>query len=462
MKIKTKQINKVVKSESNVSILNWATNVYFIGIGGIGMSALARYFLAHGKNIGGYDQTATKLTEELQNLGAFIHFEDVIEQIPESFRNANETLIVYSPAIPASHLILNDYRMRHFKILKRADVLGKVTQNSFCLAVAGTHGKTTTSALLGHIMKTENATSFLGGIANNYQSNLILGKEDLTVVEADEFDRSFLKLSPNIACVTSMDADHLDIYGAPEALNDSFVAFANKVSSQLIVAKGLPLKGLTYAIDEVADYMGFNIKIDQGVYTFDVQTPTEIIKNIVFNLPGKHNVMNALAAIAMADVYGVSLAVIKVALQTFQGIQRRFSYKIKTANFVLIDDYAHHPTAINAIENSVREMYPSEKILAIFQPHLYSRTKDFMKEFANALSKFDEVFLFAIYPARELPISGVTSQALLDQMTLKNKKIISKETLVNNIKNTSKKIVVMMGAGDIGILADEVKNNLIV
>ena len=441
--------------------LNTIHNVYFVGIGGIGMSAVARYFASNGKSVAGYDKIGTQITLGLEDLGVEIHFEDAVKNIPISFLDTEKTLVVYTPAISKNHAELSYFLENGFTVLKRAEILGKITETTFCLAVAGTHGKTTTSAILGHIMNTVNATSFLGGIAENYNSNLILGDDKVSVVEADEFDRSFLKLSPNIACVTSMDADHLDIYGDSEALNETFVEFANKVSDTLIVAKGLPLKGLTYAVNEEADYKAFNLKIESGKYIFDVKTPSSEIKNIEFHLPGQHNVMNALAALAMADVYGVSLEEIKERLSTFKGVKRRFSYKIKTNDFVLIDDYAHHPTEINAVENSVREMYPNEKVLVVFQPHLFSRTKDFIEDFASALSKFDEVLLLDIYPAREEPIAGVNSDWLLNKISCENKKLTKKNNLVKDIKNSSVKVVAMLGAGDIGVMINEVTNELL-
>ena len=440
--------------------LGW-NSFYFIGIGGIGMSAIARYFSTHGKQVGGYDKTPSEITNTLEELGAKIHFDDGINNIPTSFLNPEETIVVYTPAISENNIELRYFLENNFTVLKRSEILGKITESTFCLAVAGTHGKTTTSAILGHIMTAVNATSFLGGIAENYNSNLILGATEITVVEADEFDRSFLKLSPNVACVTSMDADHLDIYGDAESLHASFDAFAHKVSDTLIVAKGLPLKGLTYAINEVADYEALHLKIENGKYIFDVKTPSSEIKNIEFHLPGQHNVMNALAAIAMADVYGISLESIKKHLSTFKGVKRRFSYKIKTADFVLIDDYAHHPTAINAVENSIREMYPNEKVLVVFQPHLFSRTKDFMYDFASTLSKFEEVLLLPIYPAREKPIVGVNSEMLLQKITSKHKRITKKNNLVKDIKNSSAKIVVMLGAGNIGEMINEVTSQLL-
>jgi UDP-N-acetylmuramate--alanine ligase len=436
-------------------------NIYFIGIGGIGMSAIARYFATNGKLVAGYDKTSSQVTDDLEALGVEIHFEDNVKRISDSFLNVDETMVVYTPAISKNHTELNYFLDNKYTVLKRAEILGKITANTFCLAVAGTHGKTTTSSILGHIMQQEKATSFLGGIAENYNSNLILGDDKISVVEADEFDRSFMQLSPNIACITSMDADHLDIYGDAKELEKTFLDFSKKVSDTLIIAKGLPLKGLTYAVNEEADYKAFNVKIESGKYIFDVQTPSEIIKNIEFHLPGKHNVMNALAALAMADAYGVSLENIKQRLATFKGVKRRFSYKIKTADFVLIDDYAHHPTEINAVENSIREMYPNEKVLVVFQPHLFSRTRDFIDDFAVALSKFDEVLLLDIYPARELPIAGVDSDWLLSKINNRYKKLTQKNNLIKDIKNSSAKVVAMLGAGDIGLLINEITNQLL-
>jgi len=436
-------------------------NFYFVGIGGVGMSAIARYFASNGKKVAGYDKAPSQITLDLENLGVEIHFEDALKNIPISFLKNEKTIIVYTPAIPKNHIELNYFLDNNFTVLKRSEILGKITETTFCLAVSGTHGKTTTSSILGHLMGSVNATSFLGGIAENYNSNLILGEDKVSVVEADEFDRSFLKLSPNIACVTSMDADHLDIYGDSEALEESFVEFTNKVSDTLIIAKGLPLDGLTYAVNEDADYSAFNLKIERGKYIFDVQTPSSEIRNIEFHLPGQHNVMNALAAIAMADVFGVSLKNIKQSLYTFKGVKRRFSYRIKTENFVLIDDYAHHPTEISAVESAVREMYPNERVLVVFQPHLFSRTRDFIDDFASELSKFDEVLLLDIYAAREEPIEGVNSKWLLNKLTQKNKKLTKKNNLVKDIKNSSVKVVVMLGAGDIGVTINEVVDELL-
>ncbi len=439
-------------------------NVYFIGIGGIGMSAIANYFKSSGKNVAGYDKTATNITDSLQQMGIDIHFEDNVAFIPEAYKNKENVAVIYTPAIPKSHNEYNYFLKHQFTVLKRAEMLAEITKDSFCLAVAGTHGKTTTSAILGHILKeaTVNATAFLGGIAENYNSNLILGGTEVTIVEADEFDRSFLKLSPNIACITSIDADHLDIYEDQAVFEASFTDFASNVSDTLIVRKNIPIKGITYGINEQADFDAKNIRIKNGTYIFDVNTPSEEIKNITISLPGKHNVLNTVAALAMANKYGVSLQTIAKALLTFKGIQRRFSYKINTENLVLIDDYAHHPTEINALISSVKEMYPAKKVLGIFQPHLYTRTRDFADDFAKELSQFNELLLLDIYPARELPIKGITSSWLLNKIKIQNKKVVSKETLLQNILKSEAQIIVMFGAGDIGNLVSEIKKGLTV
>jgi UDP-N-acetylmuramate--alanine ligase len=437
-------------------------NIYFIGIGGIGMSALARYFKVNNFYVAGYDKTPSSVTKALEELDIDIHFNDAVNQIPKQIFNKEKTLVVYTPAISKDHKEYNYFKDEDYTIYKRSEILGAITKNTFCFAVAGTHGKTTTSTILGHILHESgiNATSFLGGIAENYNSNLILGGDKISVVEADEFDRSFLQLSPNMACITSMDADHLDIYGEEEALTQSFVEFSKKVSDQLFIRKGLPIKGITYGIEDGSDYEAQNISIENGTYIFDVKTPTETYKNIELNLSGRHNVLNTVVALAMANSYGVPLATIAKALLNFKGVQRRFTYKIKTNNLVLIDDYAHHPTEINAVVNAVKELYPNEKILAVFQPHLFSRTRDFIDDFASSLSKFDELILLDIYPAREKPIEGVTSEWLLGKIDLDKKQISSKENVIKNIKSSDAKIIVMIGAGDIGVLINEVKKEL--
>lgn len=442
---------------------NQIHNVYFIGIGGIGMSALARYFQNVGKKVSGYDKTPTMLTDELIADGMDIHFEDNINLIPTDFYTEN-TLVIVTPAVPVTHSEWNYFVERDYTIKKRAEVLGIITKDTFCFAVAGTHGKTTTSSILGHILYQSGAdvTAFLGGIVENYHSNLIGTGKTVTVVEADEFDRSFLHLHPNIACVTSMDADHLDIYGDKAAIEDSFREFADKVQdkSNLFVPKGMNLEGVSIAINDEAAFKAFNIRIENSSYVFDVQTPSETISNIAFGLPGHHNLMNALMALAMAKTYGTSSDAIKSALATFKGVQRRFSYQIKTDSLVYIDDYAHHPTEINAVHQAVRELYPNQKVLAVFQPHLFSRTKDFAADFATSLSQFDEVMLMDIYPARELPMPGITSSWLLGKMTNSNKKLVSKEQLIGAIQESNAKVIVTIGAGDIGELVPSIKNAL--
>jgi UDP-N-acetylmuramate--alanine ligase len=440
--------------------LNQIHNVYFIGIGGIGMSNLARYFKNLGKQVSGYDKTPSALTNELMESGISIHFEDSIDLIPTDFYVEN-TLVIITPAVPKAHSEWNYFLERDFQVKKRAEVLGIITKDTFCFAVAGTHGKTTTSGILGHILHESGAdvTAFIGGIVENYNSNLIGSGKTVTVVEADEFDRSFLHLHPNIACITSMDADHLDIYGTSEAIEESFIEFASKVEdkSKLFITKELPLEGITCAVNEDAVFKAFNVRVGNGSYVFDVQTPTEIIKDLYFGLPGKHNLMNALMAIAMANIFGTPTDAIAKAIASFKGIKRRFSYQIKTDKLVYIDDYAHHPTEINAVHQAVRELYPNQKVLAIFQPHLFSRTRDFADDFAKSLSAFDDVVLLDIYPARELPMEGINSQWLMDKMTNNHKKIVSKNDLISTILASDATVIVTIGAGDIGELVPSIK-----
>lgn len=442
--------------------LNQIHNVYFIGIGGIGMSALARYFQYIGKNVAGYDKTETQLTDELQALGLTIHFEDNINQIPKDFYSEN-TLVVVTPAVPASHSEWNYFVERNYTIKKRAEVLGLITKDTYCFAVAGTHGKTTTSSILGHILYESgvDVTAFLGGIVENYNSNLIGSGKTVTVVEADEFDRSFLHLHPNVSCITSMDADHLDIYGDAAHIEASFREFAAKTDrDHLYVIKGLPLDGITIGVTPDADFSAQNIRIENGYYVFDVKTPNEVVKNVKFGLPGHHNLTNALLAFAMAKSYGVSNENISTALASFKGVRRRFSFQIREENRVYIDDYAHHPTEINAVHQAVRELYPGKKIIAAFQPHLFSRTKDFADGFAASLSQFDEILLLDIYPARELPMEGITSSWLLTKIEQPNKKLVNKKELIAAFKNSDATVFITIGAGDIGEMVKDIKNAL--
>ena len=449
--------------------LQTCTQIYFVGIGGIGMSALAKYYLNLGLKVAGYDKTLSNITKNLKACGAQITDVDNPNSIPNGYLDLDKTLVVYTPAIPKENTILNYLQDFGFELYKRADILGEISKQNFCFAVAGTHGKTTTSTMLGHIL-TDNgidATAFLGGISENYHTNLIQGKAKVCVIEADEFDRSFLKLEPNLACITATDADHLDIYKNKEAFEASFDAFANKTSGQIFVKKGLPIKGLTFAVDEAADYSASNLRFEKGLFLFDVKTPNEHLNNIVLGLPGAHNVSNALAALAMANYYGVSLSNIAKSLKTFKGINRRFTYKINTENMVLVDDYAHHPTEINAIYNALRKRYPNKEILAVFQPHLFSRTRDFADNFASSLAQFDQLLLLDIYPARELPIAGITSAWLLDKIkatnpgNAQNYRLISKAKITTSIEQSKAQVVLFIGAGDIGVLVDRVVASLI-
>ncbi|SDS58992.1 UDP-N-acetylmuramate--L-alanine ligase [Gramella sp. MAR_2010_147] len=446
--------------------LNHIKHFYFIGIGGIGMSALARYFKAKGSYVAGYDRTLTELTKILEQEGIEANYKDDVSLIPENILNNREnTLIVYTPAVPRDHQQLGMLKEQGFNVIKRAQLLGLVTDKKQCLAVAGTHGKTTTTAILGHLLKETGAkvTAFLGGISEDIQSNLITQGDDVIVVEADEFDRSFLNLSPNIAAITSMDADHLDIYGDKSELEKSFKEFAAKVpkDGKLFVKSGLVISGSSIGINDNSDFSAENVRIEDGSYVFDLKTPSETIKNLKFNLPGKHNLLNAITALAMAIEYGTPTHDLTRALYSFKGVKRRFSYKIKTENLVLIDDYAHHPTEISAVHQAVREMYPNKKVLAVFQPHLFSRTRDFAEDFASSLSDFDKVFLLDIYPARELPIEGISSAWLLDKIKNSKKALVQKKDLLKMIKAEMAEVVVMMGAGDIGEEVENVKKMLL-
>jgi UDP-N-acetylmuramate--alanine ligase len=438
---------------------------YFIGIGGIGMSSLARYFKSMGRNVFGYDKTSSALTEALVSEGIPVTYIDEPSQLPTLVSNKENTLMVYTPAIPKENKILNYVLAENYLVVKRAALLGEVTKNTLCLAVAGTHGKTTTSAILGHLLAECNmpVTAFLGGISENYNSNFISKGHEITVVEADEFDRSFLQLSPDIACITSMDADHLDIYGDTSSIENAFKEFSDLLpnSGNLLFKKGLPLVGNSVAIEETADFSAQNVRIENGGYVFDLQTPTIILKDLQFYLPGHHNLFNAVTALGMAILAGSPTDWLPNALLSFKGVQRRFTYKIKTENLVLIDDYAHHPTEIDALFQAVSEMYPDDKKLIVFQPHLFSRTKDFVTSFAKSLSQFDELLLLPIYPAREEPMEGVTSQWLLDKTTNTKKQLVSKTSLPALIKKSKCRIKLLVGAGDIGVEVNTITKYLL-
>ncbi|MGB5698508.1 UDP-N-acetylmuramate--L-alanine ligase [Muriicola sp.] len=442
----------------------WFHKVYFIGIGGIGMSALARYYSFLGMDVGGYDKTQTPLTIELEALGMMIHYQDDVSQILSQFRIPEETLVVYTPAVPKNHTEYNYFTSHGFTVKKRSEVLGMITNNTFCFAIAGTHGKTTTSSILAHLLKETgtSVTAFLGGISEDFNSNFLWEGNEFSVVEADEFDRSFLQLTPNVACITSMDADHLDIYGDNEKLQESFRAFAAKLKpdGKLFVRNGLPLQGITYGIEDDSDFCIRNIRIEHGTYIFDLGTPDTTLKGVKFNKPGRHNLLNGLVAFAMAIQAGPPLDRLAEALETFKGVQRRFSYKIKEEHLIFIDDYAHHPAEIDAIFEAIQEMHPNRTVLTVFQPHLYSRTRDFIEEFARSLSRFDSIILLEIYPAREEPIPGVNSQWLLDMITNPHKKLVAKSDLVAEIKAQKPQVLVTLGAGDIGLEVNKLKKAL--
>ncbi|WP_029035165.1 UDP-N-acetylmuramate--L-alanine ligase [Salinimicrobium terrae] len=439
-------------------------NIYFIGIGGIGMSALARYFNASGKKVAGYDRGRTELTRQLEQEGIEVITSEKVEDLPDYIQQDRESLIVYTPAIPKEHSQYLHFTADSYTMEKRAAVLGNLTKEHFTLAVAGTHGKTTTSTMLAHLLKETGfqITAFLGGIAENYHSNLILDGNQAMVVEADEFDRSFLQLVPNIAAITSMDADHLDIYGEDAQIKESFKAFAHLVpeGGKLFYANGLPLEGTSVGVDDDADVAAVNIVVKNGSYYFDLRTKEKIYTGFELSLPGKHNLQNAVTALAMAIEFGAPPEFLANALASFKGVQRRFSYRIRREDMVLIDDYAHHPAEISAIHQAVREMHPGKKVLAVFQPHLFSRTRDFAEAFAESLSLFDELLLLDIYPAREKPIEGITSEWLLKMVRNDKKGLVSKEEISEAIKGKNAEVVVLMGAGDIGEEVEKIRKEL--
>lgn len=437
---------------------------YFVGIGGIGMSALARYFKMQGKAVFGYDKTSTDLTEELVAEGIPVTFIDEISEIQKEVISKEKVLVVYTPAIPKNNKILNYFFTEEFNIVKRAELLGEVSKNTLCLAVAGTHGKTTTSAILGHLLAECNmpVTAFLGGIAENYNSNFIYKGSEITVVEADEFDRSFLQLRPDIACVTSMDADHLDIYGDATEIENAFRTFAQLVEKEenIFIKRDLPLDGMTVAVEEPSDYEAQNVKVKDGAYLFSLKTPNGTLENLTFNLPGRHNLTNAIMALGMAILAGSPTDCLPKALATFKGVKRRFSYKIKSEKLVLIDDYAHHPTEIDALFQAVDEMYPNDHKQIVFQPHLFSRTRDFAEGFAKSLSQFDEVVLLDIYPAREEPIEGITAEWLLNQINVDQKRVVFKSALPEVLLKSKCRIKLLVGAGDIGAEVNKLTQKL--
>lgn len=438
-------------------------NVYFVGIGGIGMSAIARYFAKRGCNVCGYDKTKTELTNSLETEGIEITYLDDQETLPQQFKNrADDTLIVYTPAIPKDSKLLGFFAQLGYSLHKRSQVLGIISKGMYCIAIAGTHGKTTTSSMVAHLLKDTgyDCTAFLGGIATNYQSNLLLGKNNVLVVEADEYDRSFLTLYPDIAVITSMDADHLDIYGDADSLTDSFNLFAHQLEDggKLFIRNGLPINGITYGINENSALQAHNIRVSNGCFVFDFYDGYTKIAALELQMAGRHNVLNATAAIGVALSLGILPKAIKKSLASFKGVKRRFETIAKTKSQVYIDDYAHHPEELKACFNAVRELYPDKKLTVIFQPHLFTRTRDFANEFAQVLGSADEIILLEIYPARELPIAGINTQMLLDKIANPNKRLCGKDLVVELVKNEKPELILTVGAGDIDTLITPIKN----
>ena len=441
--------------------INDIKSVYFVGAGGIGMSAIARYFLNKGLVVGGYDKTPSDLTRQLEKEGMLIHYEEDVNQIPQACKNKQECLVIYTPAIPAEHQELCYFQKNGFEIQKRAQVLGTLTKAHKGLCVAGTHGKTTTSTMCAHIMHQSHldCNAFLGGISKNYGTNYILSDSDYVVIEADEFDRSFHWLRPWMSVITSTDPDHLDIYGTKEAYLESFRHYSELIQpgGALIIHRGLEMKEniqsgvrrYDYSLNE-GDFHAENIRIENGEITFDFISPIESVKDVNLGQPIPINIENGIAAMAMAQLNGCTAEELKRGMQTYGGVDRRFDFKIKTDKLVFLSDYAHHPKEIYQSARSIRELYKDKHITAIFQPHLYTRTRDFYKDFADALSQLDEVILTEIYPARELPIEGVTSKLIYDNLKPGVKKeMIQKDNVLNFVKNHSFEVLIVLGAGDL-------------
>jgi UDP-N-acetylmuramate--alanine ligase len=424
------------------------------------MSAIARFYKHEGYEVAGYDKTPSDLTEELQNEGIDIHFDDCVAAIPEQFRG-NETLVVYTPAIPNNSIELNYFRATGNNPVKRSAILGTIAKNKQTLAVAGTHGKTTTSTLLAHLMTvaSDGCTAFLGGVSKNFNNNFVISRSRWLVAEADEYDRSFLQLYPHTAIVTAADADHLDIYGTEKAMKRAFGDFVAQIDADgaLILKKGvdIPLdklqcKVFSYSYDNrESDFYAFNIALKQGFFTFDIRTPMAVIDNCTLGLPGWVNIENAVAAVAAATLAGADRDKIREALGAFSGVKRRFDIRVNTPECVYIDDYAHHPEELRAAITSVRQMFVGRRITGVFQPHLYTRTRDFAAAFAESLSLLDELILLDIYPAREEPLEGVTSEMIFDNVRIANKTLCSKENLMNVLADRDIDVLMTLGAGDI-------------
>ena len=447
--------------------LDKVNKLYFVGIGGIGMSALARYFHQRGVEIHGYDLSPSPLTDALQKEGMHIHFDDNIDKIPE-----NIDLVIYTPAIPAENKELAFFRKNKMPLLKRAELIEQLTNDYFTIAVAGTHGKTSISSITAHLLKSagKNITALVGGICKNYNSNLITsGKTDYFLVEADEFDRSFLKLKPNISLVSSMDADHLDIYGSHEELKKNFRAFVGNIvdggilvyNQKLKEFDNYPGRKVNYGLNTNAIFRANKIKIIDGQFNFNIFYGDIVIKNVSLQVPGFHYIENALAAVSVAFEIGLTADQVKSGLESFKGVERRFEFHIHTPEKVYIDDYAHHPEEIRVTVEAARKLFPGRKICGIFQPHLFSRTRDFAEGFAQALDQLDKIILLDIYPARELQIPGITSKIIFDKMRSPDKKLISKENLMQFLEEDDIDVLLTLGAGDIGLFPEKITNLLL-
>ena len=442
--------------------------VYFLGIGGIGMSALARYFNAKGVAVSGYDKTETVLTKKLAEEGMAIHYEDNIE-----FIDKEAGLVIYTPAVPKEHKEYNYFLQHNYKLVKRSEVLGAITNSSYNICVAGTHGKTTTSTMVAHILRNSNfgCNAFLGGIAVNYDSNFWSSDKNVSVVEADEYDRSFLKLNPDVAIISSMDADHLDIYGTPENMEQAFIEFSERIKPEGLLLSRYGLKRtddlkahehLTFHLqNENASVYAANIKMENGSYRFDVIMQYWELKDVVLNMGGLHNIENMIAAISVAHYLEIDNDKIREAVASFKGVKRRFEYIVKNEQQVMVDDYAHHPEELRALIEGAKKLFPAKKCTVIFQPHLYSRTRDLADGFAETLDLADEVILLPIYPARELPVEGVESEMILNRMKISNKRVLNKTDLLNWIKDNRTELLITAGAGDIDTLVEPVKEIIV-
>ena len=435
---------------------------YFIGIGGIGMSSIAKYLISKNFKVGGYDLTKTSITENLEKSGAQVNYNDELKNIPILFKTET-VIIIFTPAISKKNKQLNFFINQGNPIYKRAEFLGFLTKNFQTIAIAGTHGKTTTAAIVAHLFsKTKQSfTAFVGGILNEFNSNVIIEGERYAIVEADEYDRSFLNLSPKIGLITSIDSDHLDVYGNFDEVKKSFGKFIKKIAGKVVVSKDAGIKGVTYSLNDEADYSAHNISFSNKGYYFDLKTPSNTYKSVFFSQLGLHNLLNAIGAFAISSQVGINEKKLCKALSSFKGIKRRFQLILNSKKNIIIDDYAHHPNEIKAIWSALKDLFPNEEKCVIFQPHLYSRTKDFMNEFAEVLSKFDRVILLPIYPARELPIDGIKSSVLLRKIKSNNVvELVKREDLLSIVSNLPEKVKVILGAGDIGLEVEKIKKRL--